>query len=57
MSIAIVAHVFWPQGFSGAADLMSMLVALFALVALLRFKVGVLPLIGARGITQRGLIG
>ena len=39
-------HVFWPQGFSGRFDGVSALIALVAAVALFRFKVGVLPLLG-----------
>jgi chromate transporter len=40
-------HVFWPQGFAAAPDLMSMLIAMMALIALFRFKLGVLPLLAA----------
>ncbi len=40
-------HVFWPQGFAAAPDLMSMLIAIMALIALFRFKLGVLPLLAA----------
>ena len=40
-------HVFWPQGVAGAPDLMSMLIAIMALIALFRFKLGVLPLLAA----------
>ena len=39
-------HVFWPQGFGAAIDIASALIAVAALVALLRFKVGVITLIG-----------
>ena len=40
-------HVLWPQGFSGRFDVLSAAIALSAAVALFRFKVGVLPLLGA----------
>jgi chromate transporter len=40
-------HVLWPQGFGGRFDAVSALIALGAAVALFRFKVGVLPLLGA----------
>jgi chromate transporter len=42
-------HVFWPQGFGGPFDLFSVLVAVAALVALWRFKVGIIPVIAACG--------
>ncbi|NML17594.1 chromate efflux transporter [Azohydromonas caseinilytica] len=40
-------HVLWPQGFSGPFDAVSALIAVGAAVALFRFKVGVMPLLGA----------
>ena len=40
-------HVLWPQGFSGRFDALSAVVAIAAAVALFRFKVGVMPLLGA----------
>jgi hypothetical protein len=40
-------HVLWPQGFGGRFDGVSAAIALGAAVALFRFKVGVLPLLGA----------
>jgi chromate transporter len=40
-------HVLWPQGFSGAFDRVSALIALAAAVALLRFRRTVLEVIGA----------
>ncbi|MDB5850627.1 MAG: chromate transporter, chromate ion transporter family [Rhodoferax sp.] len=40
-------HVLWPQGFSGHFDVLSALVVLASMVALFRFKVGVMPLLGA----------
>ena len=39
--------VLWPQGFGGRFDAVSALIAVAAAVALFRFKVGVLPLLGA----------
>ncbi len=47
-------HVFWPQGFAGPIDWASMLLAVAAAVALMRFKVGVLPLLG--GCAAAGLL-
>ncbi|MES2399820.1 MAG: chromate efflux transporter [Pseudomonadota bacterium] len=40
-------HVFWPQGFGGSFDIVSVLIAIAAAIALFRFKVGVMPLLGA----------
>ena len=39
-------HVLWPQGWPGRFDVVSALIALGAVVALFRFKLGVLPLLG-----------
>lgn len=43
-------HVFWPQGISGRFDGFSAALGLCALIAMLRFRVGVIPVIGASGI-------
>jgi chromate transporter len=40
-------HVLWPQGFGGPFNAASAVIAVAALVALFRFKVGVIPLLGA----------
>jgi chromate transporter len=40
-------HVLWPEGFGGRFDGLSALIAATATVALFRFKVGVMPLLGA----------
>ncbi len=40
-------HVLWPQGFGGRFDAVSAVIALAAALALFRFKVGVMPLLGA----------
>jgi chromate transporter len=40
-------HVLWPEGFAGRFDWPSALIALGAAVALLRFKRGVIEVIGA----------
>ena len=42
-------HVFWPQGFAGRFDAIAALIGLSALLALLRYKVGVIPVIAACG--------
>jgi chromate transporter len=40
-------HVLWPSGFGGHFDIVSALIAVAAALALFRFKLGVLPLLGA----------
>ena len=39
-------HVLWPQGFTGRFDWVSALIAVGAALALFRFKLGVIPLLG-----------
>ncbi len=46
LALFFAHHVLWPQGFGGHFDVVSALVAMAAAVALFRFKVGVLPLLG-----------
>ena len=40
-------HVLWPHGLAGRFDAFSAAIAAAAAVALFRFKVGVMPLLGA----------
>jgi chromate transporter len=40
-------HVLWPQGFGGRFDGLSAAITVAAAVALFRFKIGVMPLLGA----------
>jgi chromate transporter len=47
LALFFAYHVLWPQGFSGRFDALSAAIAVAAGVALFRFKVGVLPLLGA----------
>lgn len=42
-------HVFWPRGFQQSFDVFAALVGLGALLALLRYKVGVIPVIAVCG--------
>ena len=44
-------HVLWPKGFSGPFEWASAAIGLGAAVALLRYKVGVIPLVFASGLT------
>jgi chromate transporter len=43
-------HVFWPHGFTGALDWLAIAIAVVAAIALLRFKVGVIPVILVSGV-------
>jgi chromate transporter len=46
LALFFAYHVLWPQGFRGRFDFVSALIAAGAMVALFRFKLGVLPLLG-----------
>jgi chromate transporter len=47
LALFFAYHVLWPKGFDGPFDTASALIAVTAALALFRFKVGVLPLLGA----------
>jgi chromate transporter len=47
LALFFAHHVLWPQGFGGPFSAASALITLAAAVALFRFKVGVIPLLGA----------
>jgi len=47
LALFFAFHVFWPAGFGGRFDLAAALIGVGAALALIRFKVGVIPLIGA----------
>ncbi|WPC04993.1 chromate efflux transporter [Pseudomonas benzenivorans] len=47
LALFFAYHVLWPQGFAGAFDWPSALIALAAAVALLRYKRGVMEVLGA----------
>jgi len=47
LAVFFAYHVLWPQGFGGHFDAISAAVAVAAAIALFRFKVGVMPLLGA----------
>lgn len=47
LALFFAYHVLWPQGFSGRFDALSAAITVAAAIALFRFKVGVLPLLGA----------
>ncbi len=54
LALFFAYHVLWPQGSDGPFDAVSALIALAALLALFRFKLGVLPLLG--GCAALGLL-
>jgi chromate transporter len=47
LALFFAYHVLWPKGFGGPFDAVSALIAIAAAIALFRFKVGVLSLLGA----------
>jgi chromate transporter len=47
LALFFAYHVWWPHGFGGRFDALSAAITMLAVVALFRFKVGVLPLLGA----------
>jgi len=47
LAVFFAYHVLWPQGLAGRFDWVSALIGIAALVALLRYRAGVMPVIGA----------
>jgi chromate transporter len=47
LALFFAYHVLWPRGFGGHFDVLSAGIAVAAGIALFRYKVGVLPLLGA----------
>jgi chromate transporter len=47
LALFFAYHVLWPRGFAGGFDWISALIGAGALVALFRYKAGVMPVIGA----------
>ncbi|HQR11170.1 MAG TPA: chromate efflux transporter, partial [Casimicrobiaceae bacterium] len=47
LALFFAYHVLWPQGFDGRFNAVSAVIVVVAAVALFRFKVGVMPLLGA----------
>ncbi len=47
LALFFAYHVLWPQGFGGPFEVVSALIGIGAAVALFRYQVGVLPLLGA----------
>jgi chromate transporter len=60
LALFFAGHVLWPEGFSGRFDWFSLLVGLAAIVALWRYRSGMIPVIvacGAAGLAHRVLLG
>jgi len=49
LAVFFAYHVLWPQGFSGTFEWPSALIGIVAALALFRYKVGIIPVIGACG--------
>jgi chromate transporter len=49
LALFFAKHVFWPQGFAGTPDWISIALAAASLAALVRLKTGLIPLILATG--------
>jgi chromate transporter len=49
LAVFFAWHVFWPHGFAGPTEFFSIALAVAALVALWRFKAGIIPVIAACG--------
>ena len=49
LAVFFAYHVFWPQGFTGHFDAIGAVIGLSALLALLHYKAGVIPVIAACG--------
>ncbi|MCB1658269.1 MAG: chromate efflux transporter [Moraxellaceae bacterium] len=45
LALFMAYHVFWPQGFGQTADYLALLLSVTAFVALVRFNIGVIPLL------------
>lgn len=60
LAVFFAGHVLWPEGFSGRFDWFSLLVGLAAILALWRYKTGMIPVIlacGAAGLIYRLVAG
>ena len=55
LALFFAYHVFWPSGISSALDVLSVMLAAIAMIALFRFKAGVIPVILGCGIVGMAL--
>jgi chromate transporter len=51
LAVFFAYHVFWPQGFGEHFDGISFLISLVSVLALFRYKIGVIPVIAVGGAT------
>ncbi|MBM3395687.1 MAG: chromate transporter, partial [Betaproteobacteria bacterium] len=51
LALFFSSHVLWPEGFDGSLDIWSLIIGVGAAVALIRFDIGVIPVIGACALT------
>jgi len=49
LAVFFAYHVFWPQGLEGVADKVALVIGLAAILALFRYKAGVIPVIVGSG--------
>ncbi len=54
LAVFFAYHVLWPQGFSGQFDWFAVLIGTAAFLALFRFKVGIMSVIGACAVVGLG---
>jgi len=54
LAVFFAYHVLWPQGFEGRFEWFAALIGAAAFIALFRFKVGIMPLIGACAVVGLG---
>jgi chromate transporter len=47
LALFFAYHVLWPQGFAGTFEWFSLLIGTAAFVALFKYKIGIIPVIGA----------
>jgi chromate transporter len=47
LALFFAVHVLWPRGFDGSFEWVSALIGALAFAALLRYKIGVIPVVGA----------
>ncbi len=50
LAVFFAVQVFWPQGFAGSFDVIAAMIGMLALLALFRYKVGVIPVITVAGV-------
>ncbi|WP_342620566.1 chromate efflux transporter [Rhodoferax sp. GW822-FHT02A01] len=55
LAVFFAYHVLWPQGFAGPFEWMSAILGAAAAVALIRYKIGVIPVVLASGIAGLAL--